>query len=63
MWDIFFSIPLVAHRESADPSNIVEPSFYNENQNTEPENNLGNSKNVTTDKNGECKPKGIKKGH
>ena len=48
-------------RESADPSNIVEPSFSNENQNTEPENNLGNSKNVTTDKNGECKQKEIKK--
>ena len=52
---------MIANRESADPSNIVEPSFSNENQNNEPENNLGNSKNVTKDKNGECKPKEIKK--
>ena len=54
-WDILF--PLVASRESADPSNIVEPPFYNDNQNTDPENNLGGSKNATAEKKCECTPK------
>ena len=54
-WDILF--PLVASRESADPSNIVEPPFYNDNQNTDPENDLGGSKNATAEKKCECKPK------
>ena len=54
-WEILF--PLVASRESADPSNIVEPPFYNDNQNTDPKNDLGGSKNATADKKGECKPK------
>ena len=54
-WDILF--PLVASRESADPSNIVKPPFYNDNQNTDPENNLGGSKNATAEKKCECKPK------
>ena len=49
--------PLVASRESADSSNIVEPPFYNDNQNTDPENSLGGSKNETAEKKGECKPK------
>ena len=47
--------PLVASRESTDPSNIVEPSFYNGNQNTDP--NLGGSKDATVDKKCECKSK------
>ena len=47
-WDILF--PLVASRESADPSNIVEPLFSNDNQNTDPENDLGGSKNATAEK-------------
>ena len=54
-WDILF--PLVGSRESADPSSIVQSCFDNGNQNTDPENNLGGSKNVTADKKGECKPK------
>ena len=54
-WDLLF--PLVASRESADPSNIVEPPFYNDNQNTDPENDLGGSKNATAEKKCECKPK------
>ena len=54
-WDIFF--PLVTSRESADPSNIVEPPFYNDDQNIDPENDLGGSKNETGEKKSECKPK------
>ena len=54
-WDILF--PLVGSRESADPLNIVESWFDNDNQNTDPENDLGGSKNATADKKGECKPK------
>ena len=54
-WDLLF--PLVASRESADPSNIVEPPFYNDNQNTDPENDLGGSENATAEKKCECKPK------
>ena len=57
MWNIFFSIPLVANRQSADPSNIFEPSLYNSNQNSGHEKNIGSSKNKTTDMKGECKPK------
>ena len=30
-------------------------SFYNDNQNTDPKNNLGGSKNATADKKGDCK--------
>ena len=44
-WDIVF--PLVASSESADPSNIVDPPFYNDNQNTDAENDLGDCKNAT----------------
>ena len=54
-WDILF--PLVASSESADPSNIADPPFYNANQNTDPENDLGDSKNATAEKKYECKPK------
>ena len=54
-WDILF--PLVGSRESADPLNIVESWFDNDNQNTDPENDLGGSKNATADKKGECKRK------
>ena len=54
-WDVLY--PLVESRESTDPSNIVEPSFYNGNQNTDPENNLGGSKDATVDKKCECKSK------
>ena len=36
--------------ESADRSNIIDPSFYNDNQNSDPENELGGSKNATADK-------------
>ena len=54
-WDTLF--PLVASRESADPSNIVEPSFYNDNQNNDPENDLGGSKNAAAEKKCKCKPK------
>ena len=43
--------------ESANPLNIVESWFDNDNQNTDPENDLGGSKNATADKKGECKPK------
>ena len=43
--------------ESPDRSNIVEPQFYNNNQNTDPENYLGGSKNATANKKCECKPK------
>ena len=53
--DILF--PLVASRESADPSNIVESPFYNNNQNTDLKNDLGGSKNATAEKKCECKPK------
>ena len=42
-WDILFL--LVVSRESVDPSNIFEPPFYNDNQNTDPENDLRGSKN------------------
>ena len=45
-WDILF--PLVASRESADPSNFVEPPFDIDNQNIDHE-NLGGSKNATAD--------------
>ena len=55
--------PLVASRESADPLNIVEPPFYNDNQNTYLENDLGGSKNGTTERKCECKPKKNKKTH
>ena len=41
--DILF--PLVASRDSADPSNIAEPPSYNDNQNTDPENDLRGRKN------------------
>ena len=54
-WIILF--PLVANRESTDPSNIAEPPFYNDNQNTDLENDLGGSKNKTAEKKCECKPK------
>ena len=54
-WKILF--PLVGSRESADPLNIVESLFDNDNQNTDPANNLGVTKNTTADKEGECKPK------
>ena len=37
--DIFF--PLLASRESAASSNIVERPFYNNNQNADPENDRG----------------------
>ena len=47
-WDILFS--LVVSRESADPSSIVEPPFYNDNQNTDPENHLRGSKNAAAEK-------------
>ena len=60
-WDILF--PLVASRESADPLNIVEPPFYNDNQNTYLENDLGGSKNGTTERKCECKPKKNRKTH
>ena len=43
--------------ETADPSNIVEPSFYNDNQNNDPENDLGGSKNAAAEKKCKCKPK------
>ena len=54
-WDILF--PLVASRESADLSNIVESPFYNDNQNTDLENYLGGTKNATAERKCECKPK------
>ena len=54
-WDIFS--PLVASRESADHSNIVEPSFYNDTQITDPENDLRGSRNATANKKAGCKPK------
>ena len=43
-WDILFSFPLLASRESADPSKVIEPSFYNDYQNYDPENDMGVSK-------------------
>ena len=52
-WDILFPFPLVASRKSADPSNIFELSFYNDNQNTDPESDLGVNKNATAYKTGE----------
>ena len=48
---------MVASRESADPSNIVEPSLYNDNQNADPEYDLGGCKNTKADTKGKCKPK------
>ena len=54
-WNILF--PLIESRESADPSNIVEPWVDNDNQDTDPENYLGGSKNATADNKNECKPK------
>ena len=45
---------MVGSRESADPLNIVESLFGNDN---DPTNNLGVTKNTTADKEGECKPK------
>ena len=48
---------MVATKESADPSNIAESLWFdNDNQNTYPENDLGGRKNATADKRGECKP-------
>ena len=47
---------MVASRESADHSNIVEPSFYNDNQITDPENDLRGSRNATANKKAGCKP-------
>ena len=46
-WDILSPFPLVASRKSVDPSNIFELSFYNDNQNTDPESDLGVNKNAT----------------
>ena len=54
-WDILF--PLVTSRKPADTSNIVEQPFYNDNQNTDAENDLGGSKNATAEEKCECKPK------
>lgn len=54
-WDILFL--LVGSWESADLSNVVEPSFYNDNKNNDPENDLEGSKNAIADKKGERKPK------
>ena len=48
LWDILFPFPLLASRESADPSSVVEPSLYNDNQNTDPENGLGVCKNCAS---------------
>ena len=35
---VAYSLPIVESRESADLSNIVDPSFYKDNENTDPEN-------------------------
>lgn len=48
---------LLGSWESADLSNVVEPSFYNDNKNNDPENDLERSKNAIADKKGERKPK------
>lgn len=48
---------LLGSWESADLSNVVEPSFYNGNKNNDPENDLERSKNAIADKKGERKPK------
>ena len=56
-WDIFFSFPLVASSESANNPYIVESSLCNDSQYTDTENNLGGTKNATTDKKGERNPK------
>ena len=49
---------MVDNKEFADPSNIVESWWFdNESQNTDPENDLGGSKNATANKKGECKLK------
>ena len=52
-WDF----PLVASRESAGLSNIVESPFYNDNQNNDLENYLGGTKNATAERKCECKLK------
>ena len=49
--------PFPIGSQSADPPNIVEPSFNKDNQNTDPKNYLQECKNATVDKKGECKPK------
>ena len=54
-WKILFA--LVGSRKSADPLNIVESLFDNDNQNTDTANNLGVTENTKAYKEGECKPK------
>ena len=49
--------PLVVSRQSADPLNIIQSPFYNDNQNTNTKNDLGGSKNETGENKNECKPK------
>ena len=58
-WDIRF--PLVASRESTDPSNIADLPFYKDNQNTDPEDDLGGRNNVTADSKDKCTSRKIKK--
>ena len=56
-WDIRFPLG----RESADPSNIADLPFYKDNQNTDPEHDLGGSNNVTADNKDKFKSRKIKK--
>ena len=54
--DILF--PLVVSKESADPLDIVESWWFdNDNQNTDLKNDLGGSKDATADEKGERKRK------